>query len=197
VEYLTLAVANAKSHPISAGGRHETAIAFLTDLEEKLDVAQVQLEIYQILGPHMEDAPEVGQRIQALNTRLFTMTEVRSQLASCNYHPSSCPQLFQEYAVPFDLPNIKLLCLHVSEHRDEAVVRPIWNQIFEESEYSMPSRSFRCLTSCSCSGNAGRVSPKRYHLQAGGVVRPEILSLGMCFPAAYVIYSSCHVGTGV
>lgn len=76
MEYLTLAVANAKSHPISAGGRHETAIAFLTDLEEKLDVAQVQLEIYQILGPHMEDAPEVGQRIKALNTRLFTMTEV-------------------------------------------------------------------------------------------------------------------------
>lgn len=29
---------------------------------------------------------------------------------------------------------MKLLCLHVSEHRDEAIVRPIWNDIFEESE---------------------------------------------------------------
>jgi nuclear pore complex protein Nup155 len=27
---------------------------------------------------------------------------------------------------------MKLLCLHVSEHRDENVVRPIWNQIFDE-----------------------------------------------------------------
>ncbi|TFK30342.1 nucleoporin [Coprinopsis marcescibilis] len=115
VECLTLAVANAKSHPISAGGRHETAIAFLTDLEEKLDVAQVQLEIYQILLPHVNDAPEVGDRIRKLSERLFTMTE-----------------LYQEYAIPFDLPNIKLLCLHVSEHRDENIVRPIWNQIFEE-----------------------------------------------------------------
>lgn len=77
LEYLTLAVANAKSHPISAGGRHETAIAFLTDLEEKLDVAQVQLEMYNQLVPHIDDAPEVGQRIKLLSAQLFTMTEVR------------------------------------------------------------------------------------------------------------------------
>ncbi|KDR84906.1 hypothetical protein GALMADRAFT_233368 [Galerina marginata CBS 339.88] len=115
LEYLTLAVANAKSHPISAGGRHETAIAFLTDLEEKLDVAQVQLEIYNTLLPHVDDAPAVGQRIKSLSKQLFTMTD-----------------LYQKFAIPFDLPAIKLLCLHVSEHRDESVVRPIWNQIFDE-----------------------------------------------------------------
>jgi hypothetical protein len=71
-----LAVANAKSHPISVGGRHETAIAFLTDLEEKLDVAQVQLEIYNTLLPHVDDAPAVGERIKLLSKRLFTMTDV-------------------------------------------------------------------------------------------------------------------------
>lgn len=76
LEYLTLAVANAKSHPISATGKHETAIAFLTDLEEKLDVAQVQLEINNALLPHIDDAVEVGDRIKLLSTRLFTMTEV-------------------------------------------------------------------------------------------------------------------------
>ncbi|KAF9015084.1 nucleoporin [Cyathus striatus] len=124
VEYLTLAVANAKSHPVSAGGRHETAIAFLTDLEEKLDVARVQLEVYNHLAPHIDDAPEVGARINLLTKRLFTMTE-----------------LYQDYAIPFDLPVIKLLCLHVSEHRDDTIVRPIWNQIFEEvfQEASDPS----------------------------------------------------------
>lgn len=83
LEYLTLAVANAKSHPISAGGRHETAIAFLTDLEEKLDVAQVQLEIYNTLLPHVNDAPEVGDRIRTLSTRLFTMTDVNVPLILC------------------------------------------------------------------------------------------------------------------
>jgi len=115
LECLTLAVANAKSHPISAGGRHETAIQFLTDLEEKLDVAQVQLEIYSTLLPHASDAPEVEQKVQMLSKQLMTMTE-----------------LYQGYAVAFQLPTLQLLCLHVSEHRDESVVRPIWNQIFDE-----------------------------------------------------------------
>ncbi|KAG6851190.1 hypothetical protein H0H93_015200 [Arthromyces matolae] len=115
LEYLTLAVGNAKSHPISSMGRHETAIAFLTDLEEKVDVAQVQLEVYNILYPHIGDAPEVGERIKMLSKQLFTMTD-----------------LYTLYAVPFDLVDVKLLCLHISEHRDEGVVRPIWNQIFDE-----------------------------------------------------------------
>ncbi|KAG9222729.1 hypothetical protein CCMSSC00406_0004643 [Pleurotus cornucopiae] len=113
-EYLTLAVGNAKSHPISSDGRHETAIAFLTDLEEKLEVAQVQLEMYTTLTPHLND-PEVGERIQLLSKRLFTMSE-----------------LYQDYAATFDMPVMKLLCFYVSEHRDETVVRPVWSQIFDE-----------------------------------------------------------------
>ena len=67
LEYLRLAVANAKSHPISTGGRHESAIVFLTDLEEKLEVAQVQLEIYNTLLAHANDAPEVGERINRMS----------------------------------------------------------------------------------------------------------------------------------
>jgi len=77
LEYLTLAVGNAKSHPISVGGRHETAIAFLTDLEEKLDVAQVQLEVYNTLVPHLNDPGEVGEKVKILSKTLLTMSEVR------------------------------------------------------------------------------------------------------------------------
>jgi nuclear pore complex protein Nup155 len=76
LEYLTLAVGNAKSHPISVGGRHETAIAFLTDLEEKLDVAQVQLEVYDVLVPHLNDPGEVGEKVKILSKTLLTMSEV-------------------------------------------------------------------------------------------------------------------------
>ncbi|KAJ7071105.1 nucleoporin, partial [Mycena amicta] len=115
IEYLTLAVANAKAHPISIGGKHETAIAFLTDLEEKLEVAQVQVEIYNSLAPHIDDSEVVGNRINALTVRLFTISE-----------------LYRQYAEPFDLPQLKLVCLHVSEHRDDNIVRPIWNKIFQD-----------------------------------------------------------------
>ncbi|KAG2352241.1 hypothetical protein BDR07DRAFT_1498834 [Suillus spraguei] len=64
LEYLTLAVANAKSHSVTIGGRHETAISFLTNLEEKLDVAQVQLEVYNALLPHMNDTIKKGADAQ-------------------------------------------------------------------------------------------------------------------------------------
>ncbi|KZT72803.1 nucleoporin [Daedalea quercina L-15889] len=116
LEYLTLAVGNAKSHPVSAGSRQETAIAFLTDLEEKLEVAQVQLELLNTLMPHFNDQGEIGEKVRLLSKGLLSITE-----------------LYQEYAVPFDLPAIQLLMLHVSEHRDENIVRPIWNRIFEEA----------------------------------------------------------------
>ena len=77
VEYLTLAVSNAKSHPVSVGGRHETAIAFLTDLEEKLEVAHVQLELYNALSPRQLE-PNVSERFKALTQRLYNITEVRN-----------------------------------------------------------------------------------------------------------------------
>ena len=76
IEYFTLAVGNAKSHPVTTNGRHETAIAFLTDLEEKLDVAQVQLEVYNALLAHAGNPGDQGLRIRQLNNRLFTMSEV-------------------------------------------------------------------------------------------------------------------------
>ncbi|KAI0082270.1 nucleoporin [Panus rudis PR-1116 ss-1] len=117
LEYLTLAVGNAKSHPVSVGGKHETAVAFLTELEEKLEVAQVQLETYHALLPQASQPGEVGAKIKLLSKALFNITE-----------------LYQGYAVPFDLPTIKLLILHVSEHRDDNIVRPIWNKLFEQGE---------------------------------------------------------------
>lgn len=76
LEYLTLAVGNAKSHPVTIGGRHETAISFLTNLEEKLDVAQAQLEVYNALSPHMNDPGEAGEKIKYLSKTLLTMSEV-------------------------------------------------------------------------------------------------------------------------
>ena len=79
LEYLTLAVGNAKSHPVSAGSRQETAIAFLTDLEEKLEVAQVQLEILNFLQKYYHDQDERGERVRLLSKGLMTITEVRAR----------------------------------------------------------------------------------------------------------------------
>jgi nuclear pore complex protein Nup155 len=66
------------------GGRRETAIAFLTDLEEKLDVAQVQLEMYNTLLPHINDPGESGEKIKVLSKRLLTMSEVNVLISMQN-----------------------------------------------------------------------------------------------------------------
>lgn len=133
LEYLTLAVGNAKSHPISSIGQHETAIAFLTDLEEKLEVAQVQLEMFSTLLPMANDPGEDGVKVQMLGKRLFNITEVCCvSLISGTDKLISFRQLYQLFAEPFDLPVMKLLIFHVSGHRDETMVRPIWNRIVEE-----------------------------------------------------------------
>ena len=137
VEYLTLAVGNAKSHPVSAGGRHETAIAFLTELEEKLDVAQVQLELQAALHPRINEPGEIGAKIQMLSKTLLTITEVSAVMVWCGCSRSLIniydPQLWASYAEPFDLPIMKLLIFHVSGHKDESMIRPVWYKIFDDS----------------------------------------------------------------
>lgn len=77
IEYLTLAVNNAKSHPSSEFGRHETAVEFLTDLEEKLEVAQVQREICHSLTAKL-GAPsgEDTLRLRYLQNTLLNITQV-------------------------------------------------------------------------------------------------------------------------
>jgi len=76
----------------------------------------VQLELYHILAPRINEAGEVGEKIGFLTTRLFNITE-----------------LYQGWADPFDLVTMKLLIYHVSEHRDDNLVRPLWSRIFDET----------------------------------------------------------------
>jgi len=64
---------------VSAGGKHESAIAFLTDLEEKLDVSQVQLEIFHTLSPRLQSQPadsDLREKVELLERGLFSITEV-------------------------------------------------------------------------------------------------------------------------
>lgn len=77
LEYLTLAVGNAKSHPIAVNGKHESAIAFLTELEEKLEVAQVQLETYNALLPTLQNSPAAAEHVDLLDQTLLNISEVR------------------------------------------------------------------------------------------------------------------------
>ncbi len=101
--------ANAKSHPVSAGGRHENAIAFLTELEDQLEVAQVQMETLSHSARENRRAWGGGvKRFKRYKADfLISLKSVfRALLHSrCLMLPL---QLYQFYAEPFDLPSIKL-----------------------------------------------------------------------------------------
>lgn len=87
VEYLTLALANAKSHAASEYSRLESAVEFLKDLEDSRDTANVQLEIHQEVLNLMARAEGLSPTenplnnnnwggLEKLENNLLTMTEV-------------------------------------------------------------------------------------------------------------------------
>lgn len=77
IEFLSLAVGTAKSHPVSELGRQETAIAFLTELEEKLEVAQAQLQILNTIKHEIDSpSPSIQQKVHELTSNLKNVTEV-------------------------------------------------------------------------------------------------------------------------
>ncbi|KAM0790881.1 hypothetical protein ACM66B_004721 [Microbotryomycetes sp. NB124-2] len=120
VEYLSLAVGNAKSQlPSSHAG---DSVQFLIDLEEKLEVAQVQVEIYRAIQDGTELAGEEKSRwLDRVEDRLFTITE-----------------LYTEFAEPLELLEVVLLIFHVSDHRDEFLVSATWEAIVARAQEQNP-----------------------------------------------------------
>ncbi|CAE6502987.1 unnamed protein product [Rhizoctonia solani] len=118
IEFLSLAVSNAKSHPSSEYGQHETAVEFLSDLEDKLEVAQVQLEIANLLSRKYatETSPEWRRRYEVLTSRLLDISA-----------------LYREFAEPEDLNAMKLLILKVADRRDPQLVTSTWEAILMEA----------------------------------------------------------------
>ena len=75
IQFLSLAISNAKSTSGDGLRRHETDGEFLKDTEDKLDVATIQLEVYARLVP-MVPNPDENPKVQELASQLLTLQEV-------------------------------------------------------------------------------------------------------------------------
>ncbi|KAJ3416105.1 hypothetical protein HDV05_003074 [Chytridiales sp. JEL 0842] len=106
LEMLQLAVTNAKSSSLSV-----IDTDFLRDLEDKKDVALVQMEIINAVKKENVIPPE-----DALYTWLLSISD-----------------LYTHYAKPLNLYEICLLILHTSEHRDVQLVQQLWSKIIKET----------------------------------------------------------------
>jgi nuclear pore complex protein Nup155 len=166
LEYLTLAVANAKSSSSAHDGA--MSVEFRTDLEEKLDVAQVQIEVCRSVFENPEMADDLrNELVRQLNERLLTISEVRSaalftraqrlasRLLEADYGLSAV-QLYLDFAQPYELLESTLLILHTSDHRDPDLVSATWNAIIRNSTSSrlcrriLPLSKPLSLTAISC-----------------------------------------------
>ncbi|BGP18726.1 hypothetical protein JCM10213_009205 [Rhodosporidiobolus nylandii] len=129
VEYLSLAVGNAKSQiPSTSRG---DAVQFLTDVEEKLEVAQVQIEIFRAIedGAGGLASDERQQWLEKVEDRLFTITE-----------------LYSEFAEPLELLEIILLIFHVSDHRDPFLVTATWEAILARVQDAQPDNPIEAVS---------------------------------------------------
>ncbi|GAA6024169.1 hypothetical protein JCM10207_005590 [Rhodosporidiobolus poonsookiae] len=153
VEYLSLAVGNVKSQfPSTSRG---DAVQFLTDVEEKLEVAQVQIEIFRAIEDGVELPSDEKQAwLEKTEERLFTISE-----------------LYSEFAEPLELLEIILLIFHVSDHRDPFLVTASWEAILARAQEAQPDHPLDAV--------AAKVTQlgQRFHTSDVSFPLPDLVAL--------------------
>ncbi|KAI3627188.1 NUP170 [Malassezia furfur] len=118
IEYLALAVGNAKSVRPSAQVHAQEVIGFATQLDEDLEVAQVQAKILGALQPldtldwDEEEKARYAAVLAALDSELLDITA-----------------LYKEAAQPFGLLEQQLLILATAQYQDMELVADLWDAL--------------------------------------------------------------------
>lgn len=114
IEYLARAVMCMRSDTIGYAVHHGE---FLRDLEAKLDIAQIQKQVRDMLSkgaPSHIDHMQLYDAIKALDMRLFNTT-----------------QLYSDFAENFDLWEAQLTILNSSNHNEPRLINSIWSHILD------------------------------------------------------------------
>jgi len=121
VSFLASAVHNAKVASASGGDSRATSV--LREVNDKLDVAQVQLRILEELRRKHGDAPDAAQACDELSKRLLDLST-----------------LYNTYARPWELWESELDALRCASYRDDELVKRLWVDIISDA-LSSNSRS--------------------------------------------------------
>ncbi|KAG0042079.1 hypothetical protein BGZ83_000923 [Gryganskiella cystojenkinii] len=143
LEYLSLAVSNAKSCPAGSDPKSENG-RLLIELEEKLEVGNIQLDIIQ----HLKAAAE--EHARQMNNGALNATErqesrqkalaLDNMYQSCKAQLLDVTNLYHTYVEPVKMYESMLAIFHASDTDDEYHVRAAWEgyiaRVFLESEDS-------------------------------------------------------------
>ncbi|KAG9488421.1 hypothetical protein GDO78_007954 [Eleutherodactylus coqui] len=111
IEYLSIAILSAKS---STGMSTLSDGEFLHELEEKMEVARIQLQIQGTLIRRYSHQPSAQNAIAMLDSQLMDAT-----------------RLYGDFADPFKLSECKLAIIHCAGHSDPILVQSLWEEIIE------------------------------------------------------------------
>ena len=127
LEYLSRAIMCVKSDELggqSGGSADAGKIGvgeLLHDLEEKMEVARVQLQIVEALSS-----------LAAHGGGSHNRNEINAALAKLNSDLLDISQLFQDYAEPYNLWECQLSILHCAGHHDPMLVEKMWDNIIDK-----------------------------------------------------------------
>lgn len=130
LQYLSRAIICMKScqTPLLSDGVSSGEL--LHELEEKMQVASIQLQLLESLQRRGGDAAEVAEAISCLNSDLHDVTKL------------------YDLAERFRLPEIQLSIVATANHYDPALIENFWQKILEKvlrDAAVQPSESFRAV----------------------------------------------------
>ncbi|XP_030624241.1 nuclear pore complex protein Nup155 [Chanos chanos] len=113
LEYISRAILSAKSSSSvsSLGADGE----FLHELEEKMEVVRIQVQIQETLIRQYSHHPSVQNAVSQLDSELMDITK-----------------LYGEFADHFQLSECKLAIIHCAGHSDPILVHSLWQEILEK-----------------------------------------------------------------
>ncbi|XP_065120565.1 nuclear pore complex protein Nup155 isoform X1 [Paramisgurnus dabryanus] len=131
LEYISRAILSAKSSSCmsSLGADGE----FLHELEEKMEVVRIQVQIQETLRKQYSQHPSVQGAITQLDSELMDITK-----------------LYGEFAEHFRLSECKLAIIHCAGHSDLILVHSLWQEVIEkelnDSVVMSPADRMRALS---------------------------------------------------
>ncbi|XP_074610935.1 nuclear pore complex protein Nup155-like [Acropora palmata] len=181
LEYLSRAIMSAKSSNLrtSVSGEGE----FLHELEEKLEVARIQMQVYEALmriktGPA---AAHLGHALAVLNSRLMDITT-----------------LYGDFADAFSLAECKLAIVHCAGHYDPTLIETLWRDIIDkellESERSSPSDRMTIVSKKIASLGKMYVHSERYFPLGAIVLMLEKKSAELNWDPTWVFMTMLDIG---
>ncbi|KAI1240157.1 hypothetical protein IHE44_0011610 [Lamprotornis superbus] len=151
LEYIARAILSAKSSTaissLAADGE------FLHELEEKMEVARIQLQIQETLQRQYSHHSSVQDAISQLDAELMDITK-----------------LYGEFADPFKLSECKLAIIHCAGHSDPILVQTLWQEVIEKDFLVQ----FLEQQVCTLNWDVGFVT---YTMQEIGVPLPRLLEV--------------------